>query len=98
MKNKEFIVDDSFIIFVDKDNEETCYGVKKDYYEKHFEIFHAERNDLEIPENATIEAYRIKKVGQRDEFTDIYNVVDEEPISFPLSNVKFVWIRLVSKK
>ena len=88
MRQKRLLSGD-YEYFVDLQNRAQAYGISKDYFNKNREMFYAAIRDPDAVGDTMVEAFRVEKVGNIDQFIDSYDVVGD-PIPFPLNRIDWI--------
>ena len=72
-KQKKLQTGEDYIIFVDDENREQAYGIHKNYFTK--EIYAKYASPELINDEDIVKAFRIEKVGELNEYVDLYECV-----------------------
>ncbi len=54
------------------------------------------RRELNVPDEFTIKVSPLRKVGSKDNFTDIYRPSENEIIDFPINRIEWMLIRIAN--
>jgi hypothetical protein len=97
--NKQIFIktNNDYVFFTDIDNTERVLAITKDEMnvvaEKMKEFRHLEN----FPSEETVNAYELTKVGEKDAWTDYYDITDIAPFIFPTNKIKFIWVKLTNE-
>jgi len=97
-KQKQLMVDNKYVIFVDAKNENDIYCMTQESKnEKNKILVEFLNKEANVPDEHTITAFPIVKVGEKDNLTDLYDVDTTKGAAFPINRIKWVFIRLVKE-
>lgn len=83
-----------YVVFRDSDDEESLYAMTINENDQLKSLVKKYNHDYDkIPVEETVEAYRLTKTGERDEFSDNYDIVGETE-EFPVNRINWVLIGL----
>lgn len=100
MKNREIIPDlEKYNVFVDVQNNENLYAITKEEYEKVRTISKGYDSSVEkVPDEFKIKVFRMGLVDDTDPYHDKYDIIDANPIDFPINRYHWTWIQIITKK
>ena len=90
-----FEADYSSIIFKDSESETDFYRMTEDVLKEKMKITEKYgRKESNVPDEFTIKVNPFRKVGSKNNFTDIYRPSDSELIDFPINKIEWMFIRI----
>lgn len=89
---------DDYTVFSDLDNEADYYCMTKKTLEECNKITAKFGfRETEVPDGYNIKAYRVGRIGEKNEQTNYYDIISNQLIDFPINKIKWVVVRVVGK-
>lgn len=96
MKKIKVILTDpkDYLFFEDREFPNRFYAMlKSDVKAKNKIMFKFGRKEEDVPDKYTIKAFILEKVGEENSNTDKIDIVQKEPIDFPINKIKWNLIK-----
>jgi len=72
-------------------NDEKLYCVSDKVHKENESIFGSSIGPYEVPDDMTVKAFPLEKVGA-DQIYDHFDIVTKEPIDFRVNQIRWVWV------
>jgi hypothetical protein len=89
-----FLLPEGYLPFVNTDNENQYYAVTIEEFERVVGKAGYYLEEDKAPHNITIKAYKIGKVGKRDNWTDLYDIEKDKFVNFSINKINHIGFRL----
>lgn len=83
---RQIVNNDNFSIYESSCDPTSCYAVYPDEIRKMDEIRHKYLNKT-IPDKYTVRAFKFGKVGVRDSETEVWDIIDQNPVECKINDL-----------
>jgi hypothetical protein len=99
MKTNFFIPDiDKFVFVADSQNKDNFYAIPVEENEKQRTIARNYDAIEKVPDDFTVKVYRMGLVDNTDPQYLKYDIIDSEPIDFPINRIHWLFIKIINNK
>lgn len=85
----------TYFVDIDIDNDDDMYAIlKSDIQNKTDIVLKHGNSEADVPDNETVKAIKLDKIGEGGTNEDIVDIVNPNPIDFQINKIKWVWIKL----
>jgi len=93
-KRKLIKTGDEYIILTDQNNEARIFATDKSGVKRYREVLKKYSSIEEIPEAETLDVFELQNVGEKDKYTDYYDIVDYNIVKLPIKRITWPFVKL----